>query len=152
MACSPAGAPCPDNFFYFDTCTDPAYIAMWRNDRPFGAGSVWPPLGELGGVGVFTVLLTIGAGVALGLAWRRTVVIGIGFVIVGAWLVRMLLAGQMYATNTVRLYPRTTMVVLYGLLLLTGLAVFFVSRGGPAVPDAAERGRGTPRVHRWACC
>jgi hypothetical protein len=118
-----------DDYFYWDTCTDPAYIAMWRNDRPFGAGSVWPPIGELGGVGLFTVLLVAGAGVALALAWRRTVVIAIGFSIVGAWVIRMWLASEMYATGSVRLYPRTTMVVLYGLLLLTGLAVFFAAEG-----------------------
>jgi len=116
-----------DTYFYWDTCTDPAYIAMWRNDRPFGAGDVWPPIGELGGVGLFTILLAAGAGVALLLAWRRTVVIAIGFSILGAWLIRMWLASQMYATETVRLYPRTTMVVLYGLLLLAGLAVYFAA-------------------------
>jgi galactan 5-O-arabinofuranosyltransferase len=118
-----------DKYFYFDTCADPAYIAMWRNDRPFGAGDVWPPLGELGGVGLFTVLLAAGAAVALALGWRRTVVIAIGFSIFGAWVIRMWLASQMYATDTVRLYPRTTMVVLYGLLLLTGLAIYFTVDG-----------------------
>ncbi len=116
-----------DAYFYFDTCSDPAYIAMWRNDRPYGAGPIWPPLGELGGVGLFTVLLAAGAGLAVLLAWRRTIVVAIGFCIAGAWFIRMWLAGEMYATETVRLYPRTTMVVLYGLLLLTGLAVYFVA-------------------------
>jgi galactan 5-O-arabinofuranosyltransferase len=146
-----------DAYFYWDTCTDPAYIAMWRNDRPFGAGDVWPPIGELGGVGLFTVLLAAGAGVALLLAWRRTVVIAIGFSILGAWLIRMWLASEMYATETVRLYPRTTMVVLYGLLLLAGLAVYFAAaaigrqlsrrdtNAGDSVPSESGAGdRGAP--------
>ena len=62
-----------DNFFYFDTNTEPTYFAMWRNDRPQDVGNVWPPLGELGGVGLFTILLAVGLGVAiwLGLATDR---------------------------------------------------------------------------------
>jgi hypothetical protein len=114
-----------DNYFYFDTNTEPAYIAMWRNDRGVGAGPVWPPLGELGGVGLFTILLAIGAGVAIWFGWRRTVVLTLGCAAVSAWLMRMYLASESYATLTVRLYPRTTMIILYCLLLLTGLGVYF---------------------------
>jgi galactan 5-O-arabinofuranosyltransferase len=117
-----------DSFFYFDTNTEPTYIAMWRNDRGLGAGPVWPPLGELGGVGLFTILLVVGMGVALWFGWRRTVVLGLGLVIVSAWLMRMYLASQQYATHTVRLYPRTTMIILHCLLLLTGFAIFYAVR------------------------
>jgi len=114
-----------DAYFYADTYTDPAYIAMWRNDRPGGFASEWPPLGELGGVGVFTILLTIGLAVAIWLGWRRTAVIVLVSTAAGAWLIRMWLASEMYGSGLVRLYPRTTMIILYGLLILTGLAVMY---------------------------
>jgi hypothetical protein len=112
-----------DRYFYFDTNTEPTYIAMWRNDRPVGAGPVWPPLGELGGVGVFTLLLAAGAGVAIWFGWRRTLVLALGCCAASAWVMRMWLASEQYSTMTVRLYPRTTMVLLYCLLLLTGFGV-----------------------------
>jgi galactan 5-O-arabinofuranosyltransferase len=114
-----------DKYFYFDTDTEPAYIAMWRNDRGVGAGPIWPPFGELGGVGLFTILLAIGAGVAIYFGWRRTVVLTLGCVAVSAWLMRMYLASESYATLSVRLYPRTLMIILYCLLLLTGFSVFY---------------------------
>ena len=112
-----------DAYFYFDTSTEPAYLAMWRNDRPADVGGVWPPLGELGGVGLFTIVLAVGLGVAIWLGWRRTAVVTVGLSAASAWFLRMWLAGGQWATQTVRLYPRTTMVLLYCLLILTGLAV-----------------------------
>jgi galactan 5-O-arabinofuranosyltransferase len=65
-----------DNYFYFDTNTDPAYFGMWRNDRP-GAivESLWPPPAEWAGVGLFTIALAVGLGGALWLGWRRTPVV-----------------------------------------------------------------------------
>jgi galactan 5-O-arabinofuranosyltransferase len=123
---SPTGGV-SDAFFYFDTDTEPAYFAMWRNDRPGNIGP-WPPPGELGYVGVFTLLLGVGIGVALWLGWRRTTVATVGLVAVGAWLIRMWLAGESYSTMTVRLYPRTTMVVLYCALILAGYAVLLAGR------------------------
>jgi hypothetical protein len=114
-----------DNFFYFDTNTEPTYFAMWRNDKPADVGPVWPPLGELGGVGLFTILLAIGLGVALWFGWRRTAVITVGLCAVSSWLLRMWLASAQWETLTVRLYPRTTMVLLYCLLILTGFGVLF---------------------------
>jgi hypothetical protein len=125
-----------DDFFYFDTCTNPTYIAMWANDRPFLLGSVWPPLGELGGVGVFTLLLAGGALLAIGLGWRRTPVAVAGLAIVGAWLIRMWLASQMFDTSTVRLYPRTTIAILYALLALAGYGLFYLVSSWRARPSA----------------
>ncbi|MGW4465891.1 hypothetical protein [Micromonospora sp. NPDC004704] len=114
-----------DNYFYFDTDTEPAYVAMWRNDRPADAGPAWPPLGELGGVGLFTIGLVVGLGLALWFGWRRTVVVTVGLCAVSAWLLRMWLASEQWETLTVRLYPRTTMVLLYCLLILTGFGLLF---------------------------
>jgi galactan 5-O-arabinofuranosyltransferase len=120
---NPTGAVA-DNFFYFDTDTDPSYFAMWRNDRPGDiAGSLWPPPAEWSGVGLFTIALAVGLAVALWLGWRRTPVVVVGLFAASAWFLRMYLAGQAFATGTVRLYPRTTMVLLYCTLILAGFAV-----------------------------
>jgi hypothetical protein len=127
-----------DAYFYFDTNTEPAFFAMWRNDRPGDIGS-WPPPGELGYVGLFTVLLVAGIGLALWLGWRRTLVITVGLFAVSAWLMRMWLAGESYATQTVRLYPRTTMVLLYCALILTGFAVVLAGRGLRRILPAAAQ-------------
>jgi len=113
-----------DRYFYFDTDTEPAYIAMWRNDTLANVGP-WPPLGELAGVGVFTVLLVVGLGAAVALAGRRTVVLTLCCCMLGAWFLRFWFASQMYATQAVQLYPRTTIEILYCLLLLSGFAIYF---------------------------
>lgn len=117
----------PDRYQYFDTATEPSYIAMWRNDLP-GPVGMWPPPGELAGVGLFSVLLVVGLGVALALGRRRVDVLLLACCLAGAWLVRFLLASRMYATGTVQLYPRTTVEILYCLLALGVLAAMLIVR------------------------
>ncbi|WP_329102432.1 hypothetical protein OG792_23890 [Micromonospora sp. NBC_01699] len=146
-----------DAYFYFDTDTEPTYFAMWRNDRPADAGPAWPPLGELGGVGLFTIALAVGLGLALWFGWRRTVVVTVGLCAVSAWLLRMWLASEQWETLTVRLYPRTTMVLLYCLLILAGFGLLYAltalrerlgarsgDGAGTAVPVGSSGGRGVP--------
>jgi hypothetical protein len=117
-----------DAYAYFDTYTEPTFIAMWRDDRPLDLrDGPWPPPGELANVGVFTVLLVVGRGVAIVLGWRRTAVVTLLCGACGAWLVRMLLASRVYADGLVRLYPRTTPVLLCCLLLLAGLGVRYAA-------------------------
>jgi galactan 5-O-arabinofuranosyltransferase len=111
-----------DTYFYFDTSVDPAYIAMWRGDLP-GTVGLWPPPGELGGVGVFTLVLCVGLAAALFLGLRNTIVVTAACCLAGAWLLRFYYASQMYQQRAVQLYPRTTMEILYCLLLLTLVAV-----------------------------
>jgi hypothetical protein len=121
-----------DRYFYFDTAVEPAYIAMWRNDLPGDVGP-WPPPGELAGVGVFTVLLVVGLGVAVAVAGRRTAVLTAGTLLAGAWVLRLAIAAQMYDTHTVQLYPRTTAEILFCLLLMAVLAARY---GGQRLQDA----------------
>jgi hypothetical protein len=116
-----------DRYFYFDTAVEPAYIAMWRNDLPGDVGP-WPPPGELAGVGVFTVLLVVGLGVAVAVAGRRTAVITACTLLAGAWVLRLAIAAQMYDTHTVQLYPRTTAEILFCLLLMAVLAARYGGR------------------------
>jgi hypothetical protein len=118
---SAAGAV-QDRYFYFDTYVEPAYIAMWRNDLAGDVGP-WPPPGELAGVGVFTLLLVLGLGAAIALAGRRTAVLTVALLMAGAWVLRFAFAAQMYETQSVQLYPRTTAEILFCLLVLAVLAV-----------------------------
>ncbi len=128
-----------DRYFYFDTDTEPAYVAMWRGDTP-GTTGPWPPPGEFAGMGVFSALLVVGLGTAVFLGRTRTDVLTIAACLAGAWIMRLLLASRMYATQAVQLYPRTTPEILYCLLLLTVLAAFLVTRRSSAY---LSRWRGT---------
>jgi len=112
-----------DNYIYFDVGTEPAYIAMYRGDLP-GPVALWPPLGELGGVGVFTLLLVTGLGLSVVLGRGRTLVIAAGSLVAGAWLLRFHYASLLWQTKLVQLFPRTTAEIVHCLLLLCGYAVY----------------------------
>jgi hypothetical protein len=142
-----------DTYFYFDALADPAYVAMFRNDYPGADAAIWPPTGELGGVGLFTVLLAVGLGSALALGARRSLVIVAGSCAVSAWLFRFVIASQMYETQMVQLWPRTLMQILYCLLVLCGYAVYLAFCRGrmllqalpaPASPQSRRSGPGIP--------
>jgi galactan 5-O-arabinofuranosyltransferase len=110
-----------DNYIYFDVNAEPAYIAMARGDLA-GAINVWPPLGELGGVGLFTLVLAAGLGASIALGRARTLVITVSSLFAGAWVVRFYVAHFLWKTKLVQLYPRTTAEILYCLLVLTVFA------------------------------
>lgn len=114
-----------DRYFYWDVFVEPTYIAMTRGDMPGVAPGPWPPPGELGGVGVFTILTLVGLVAAILVARRRTAVIMLACLFAGAWVVRFYLAQHMYGENAVQLYPRSTGELLYTLLLLCGFALYF---------------------------
>jgi galactan 5-O-arabinofuranosyltransferase len=117
--------PVVDSYIYFDVHTEPAYIAMYRGDLP-GAVGMWPPLGELGGVGLFTLVLAAGLGVSVALGRARTLVITVGALFAGAWALRFCFAHALWQTKNVQLYPRTTVEILHCLLLLTVFAACLV--------------------------
>jgi hypothetical protein len=119
--------PFVDTFFYFDTDTDPAYFAMWRWDLP-GTVIQWPPHGELGGVGVFTLILAAGLGVSVALGRRHVLVTTVGWVFAGTWLLRYWYAHRAWETHLVQLYPRTSIELLYCSLILCGYAVYLLVR------------------------
>jgi galactan 5-O-arabinofuranosyltransferase len=114
-----------DEYFYFDVFTEPGYIGSWRGDLAGDTSGAWPATAELAGVGLFSVLLVVGIGLAIWLAGSRTVVLTLAFLIGGAWIMRFWFASQMFGTGTVQLYPRTTQQLLYCSLLLVGFAVFY---------------------------
>lgn len=113
-----------DNFIYFDALLEPTYIAMWGGDLP--PTTMWPPRGELAGLGVYTLLLVTGFGVAIALDRKRTHVIALASTIGGVWLIRFWYAHLMFKTKLVQLYPRTTAELVYCLLLMCGFAAFAV--------------------------
>jgi galactan 5-O-arabinofuranosyltransferase len=112
-----------DSYIYFDVKVDPMFVAMWRNDTP-GVIGTWPPIGELGGVGLFTLLLALGFGGAIAMGRKTTTVLVVGSMMTGAWIMRFMIARLMWDTNLVQLYPRTTPFILYCLMVLTGFAVY----------------------------
>jgi len=125
-----------DKYIYFDVLTEPAYIAMYRGDLP-GQLAMWPPFGELAGVGVYTLLLAIGLGIAVALGRSRSVVVGAGCMMAGAWLVRFWYAHALADTHLVQLYPRTTAEILYCLLAIAGFAIYLVAdRYRKQAPDS----------------
>lgn len=114
-----------DRYFFWDVYVEPTYIAMARGDMPGAEPGPWPPPGELGGVGVFTILALVGLAAAITLARRRTAVIMLTCLFAGAWVIRFYLSSRMYADNAVQLYPRSTGELLYSLLLLCGFALYY---------------------------
>jgi hypothetical protein len=133
-----AAPPIEDYFQYFDSSIDPAYIAMWRGALPGAWEHLWPPIGELGGVGLFTAVLCAGWGASIALGARRTAVIATSWIMVGTWLLRFHYARQMWQTKMVQLYPRTTAELLYCLLILTGFAgLLYTERRRDDAPETS---------------
>ncbi|MER6366403.1 hypothetical protein [Kitasatospora sp. NPDC001527] len=117
------GADTPDSYMYFDTRTDPAYFSMWLGDLPGGyTHANWPVPGELGGIGVFVILLLVGAGVSLGLGAELPVVQVAGCFMVGSFLLRYWFASHMERDQLVQLYPRTSPEILYCCLVMVVMA------------------------------
>ncbi|MEU3458489.1 hypothetical protein ABZ721_00850 [Streptomyces sp. NPDC006733] len=112
-----------DRFCSTLTLVDPGYIAMTpfytRNGNLPG---MWPPPGELGGVGVFTALMMVGVAVALTVGLRRSAVIGVVACFGSAWAIRFFFASHMERDQAVQLFPRTYQTLLYCGLALFGLA------------------------------
>ena len=124
----------PDPYFFFGTSQDPAYTFVYLTDMPGNAirNGVWPPTGELGGVGVFGVLILVLTGVAIWLGMRRTPVLLTAGLLAGGWVMRFYLASHEYRDQLVRYWPRTTTFSLYCFLIL---AVFAVKLIGERVQE-----------------
>jgi galactan 5-O-arabinofuranosyltransferase len=129
-----------DNYIYFDVTMDPAYFAMWRGGLP-GNVTAFPPSGELGGVGLYTIVLCAGLAAALLLARRNPIVLTAVCCFGGAWLMRFYYASEMFKTRNVQLYPRTSIEIDYLLLVLTVLAVVLAWRRLRPRSEVARRAR-----------
>jgi galactan 5-O-arabinofuranosyltransferase len=119
---------------------DPAFIAM--SPYPYRAANTmggWPPPGEFGGVGVFSVLMIVGIGVALALGLHRSPVVVTTACFLSAWVIRFWISHNMQRDQAVQLYVRTYHQLLYCGLVLMGWAVVltgrWVHRRLQALPD-----------------
>jgi galactan 5-O-arabinofuranosyltransferase len=116
----------PDDYVYFDVLVDPAYFALWKGDLP-GTIGVWPPVGELGGLGVYSMLLFAAFGAAIAFGRQRTPVVVLSAIIGGTWLLRFWYAHYLYETHLVQLYPRTSIELAYVFVVMAGFALYFAA-------------------------
>jgi hypothetical protein len=119
-----AGSGIKDSYFSVDALIDPTYFATWRGGAP--GDMHWQPLGELAGVGVFTLVLAVGLGIALALGRRRPMVIALVSIVAGCWVLRLWHAHNMWTTKLVQLWPRTSAEILFCLLVLCVVAVYLL--------------------------
>ncbi|MEV4611748.1 hypothetical protein AB0K43_03990 [Kitasatospora sp. NPDC049258] len=125
------GASTPDRYAYITVYADPAYVMGWMSDRS-GTWTVdnWPVAGELAGQTGFALLLLLGVGLGLGLGLRHIATRTAAAVLVGAWLLRFYYAGRMAHDKQIQLYPRTTWIIMYCLMIMAVLGIMaLVNRG-----------------------
>src|SRR2546423_3142123 len=91
------------------------------------AKGVWPPPGELGGVGFFAAVVLALSGFAIWLGMRRPPVLITAGMLAGAWVMRFYLASHEYRDQLVRYWPRTTTFSLYCMLILSVFAVKLIA-------------------------
>lgn len=123
------GAQAKDRYAYISAYVDPAYIMGWASDR---AGRLtyhdWPWRGELAGQSAYTLLLLAGAALALGLGLRSSIAVRtVAATLISAWLLRFWFASQMAQEKAVQLFPRTTWLILYSLMILAVLGLMFAA-------------------------
>ncbi|MFE1414199.1 hypothetical protein ACFW6F_25890 [Streptomyces sp. NPDC058746] len=140
------GSGYPDRYAYLSVYADPAYVLGWASDR---SGSLtyenWPAPGEMAGQSGFALLLLLGVGLGLGLALRSIVARAAAVVLATAWLLRFSLASDMERAQAVQLYPRTTWLIMYCLMVLAVLGVMaLVQRGSGWVERALRRSGPAP--------
>ncbi|MBD0692856.1 hypothetical protein [Streptomyces sp. CBMA123] len=113
------GADTPDRYAYIATYVDPAYVLGWMSDRN-GTSTYhnWPQAGELVGQTGFAVMLIAAVGIGVGLGLRNLMVRLAAAVLAGAWLMRFWFASHMAHSQMIQLYPRTTWIIMYCLLIL----------------------------------
>ncbi|AWZ04732.1 MULTISPECIES: hypothetical protein [unclassified Streptomyces] len=143
------GAQTPDRYAYLAVYVDPAYIMGFASDRAAGKTYMdWPASGEMAGQSGFALLLLFGVGLGVGLGLRNVMVRTAAATLAGAWLARFFFASQMAQEKAVQLYPRTTWIILYCLMILCVMGMMAVVQRGsgwaertlrPAGGDPAKR-------------
>ncbi|GAA2744551.1 hypothetical protein [Kitasatospora cinereorecta] len=144
------GAGAPDRYAYLGVYADPGYVLGWATDRP---GQLtyhnWPVPGELGGQTGIAVLLVVGAGLGVGLGLRHVAVRVAAATLAGSWLLRFWFVSALERTQTVQLYPRTTWIIMYCLIVLGVLGAMAAVQRGSALlrrPDGPLGGAVLPRT------
>ncbi|MGW4894259.1 hypothetical protein ACWEQL_18600 [Kitasatospora sp. NPDC004240] len=125
------GASTMDRYAYINTYIDPAYVLGWASDRAGGQNyQNFPQAGELAGQSGFAVVLLLGVGLGIGLGLRNIVVRTAAFVLIGSWLLRFWFASHMEHNQAVQLYPRTTWIIFYCLIVLAVMGVMLTYERG----------------------
>ncbi|MFD7453513.1 hypothetical protein [Kitasatospora sp. NPDC059827] len=139
------GATTKDRYAMITVYADPAYVLGWASDR---AGTQtyhdWPVGGELAGQSAFTLLLLAAAALAIGLGSGGVLVRTVATVLVSSWLLRFWFAAQMERTQAVQLYPRTTWIIMYCLIVLAVLGLMLAVRRTAAWSRRLSRPSGGP--------
>ncbi len=145
------GADNPDRYAFLAVYADPAYVLGWVSDRSSTLTyQTWPVAGEMAGQTGFTLLLLFGVGLGLGLGLRSVMVRTAAAVLAGAWLARFWFASNMAHDKAIQLYPRTTWIIMYCLMILAVFGVMAAVHRGtgwiertlrPAVARCARRWR-----------
>ncbi|MEV0414523.1 hypothetical protein AB0I68_27890 [Streptomyces sp. NPDC050448] len=145
------GSENPDRYAFLAVYADPTYVLGWVSDR---SGTLtyqtWPVAGELAGQSGFALLLLFGVGLGLGLGLRNVMVRTAAAVLAGAWLARFWFAGHMAHDKAIQLYPRTTWIIMYCLMILAVLGMMAVVNRGSGWIERTLRptgaGAGASRV------
>lgn len=146
-----ANGAVPDRYAFLGVYADPSYVLNFVSDRSGDLTyDTWPGTGDLAGQSGISVLLLLGAGLALGLALRQLSVRVAAAVLIGSWLLRFYYAGRMSHDRAVQLYPRTTWIIMYCLMILAVFGLMaLVNRGsGWGNRVLAVRGAATEAIPR----
>ncbi|MGW5846939.1 hypothetical protein ACWFQ8_03040 [Streptomyces sp. NPDC055254] len=125
------GSQTPDRYGYLGVYVDPAYVLGWISDRTgYIKYHQWPVAGEMAGQSGFALLLLLGVGLGVGLGMRNIMVRTAAAVLAGAWLARFWFASHMAHDKAVQLFPRTTWIIMYALMILAVLGVMVAVQRG----------------------
>ncbi|MCX4628153.1 hypothetical protein [Streptomyces sp. NBC_01443] len=125
------GSENPDRYAFLAVYADPGYVLGWVSDRSSSLTyQTWPVAGEMAGQSGFALLLLFGVGLGLGLGLRNIMVRTAAAVLAGAWLARFWFAGHMAHDKAIQLYPRTTWIIMYCLMILAVLGMMAVVNRG----------------------
>lgn len=120
-----------DRYAYLSVYADPAYVLGWMSDRSGGLTyRYWPTAGEMAGQTGFALLLLLGVGLGLGLGLRDPAARMATAILAGAWPARFWIASHMAKDQAVQLYPRTTWIIMYCLMVLALAGVRAVAHRG----------------------
>ncbi|MFE5489737.1 hypothetical protein ACFQ7Z_07215 [Streptomyces virginiae] len=125
------GSQTPDRYAYLGVYADPGYVLGWISDRTgYIKYNQWPVSGEMAGQTGFALLLILGVGLGVGLGLRHVMVRTAAAVLAGAWLARFWFASHMAHDKAVQLFPRTTWIIMYSLMILAVLGVMAAVQRG----------------------
>ncbi|MER8183952.1 hypothetical protein [Kitasatospora sp. NPDC094015] len=143
------GATTKDRYAYVMTYTDPAYVMGWVSDRQgHQSYHTVPGAGGLAGQGGLTLALLAAVALGIGFGLRNTVVRTAAAGLISAWLLRFWFASHMQHDQAVQLYPRTTWIIMYSLMILAVFGVMLAGRSGLAWLRAVAKASGDSPASR----